>query len=90
MKFRRIISIFIFAVIMVAFFTNPKHSDFNTFLQPQLNNQSSAPLIKYNNSLLYSSAEVTFFSKATQNGQFIAIPRKEKYIGLFGRFWQID
>lgn len=90
MKFRRIVSLFILAIIVVAFFTNPKQSDFTTFIQPEIKQQSAAPLIQYKNNLIYSVAEITFFKQNTEEGRFVANALKEKYIGIFGRFWKVD
>ncbi|HMR82327.1 MAG TPA: hypothetical protein PKE30_04315 [Niabella sp.] len=89
MKFRRLISLLIIAAILIAFFTNPKESDFNTFIQPAISRQQSPPMVEYKNNLIYSNAEITYFNPASVNGKFIAAASKEKYIGLFGRFWKV-
>ncbi|GAB3419790.1 hypothetical protein [Niabella aquatica] len=89
MKFRRLISLLIIAAILIAFFTNPKESDFKTFVEPGITRLSAPPLIEYKNHLIYSNAEITYFHPASVKGKFIAAASKEKYIGLFGRFWKL-
>ncbi len=90
MKFRRLISLLIIAAILGAFFTNPKEADFAKFIQPTVGRVSSPPLIEYESQLLYSNARVTYFSPVSEQGKFVAAASKEKYIGLFGRFWRIN
>ena len=90
MKFRRLVSLFIIAIIVIAFFTNPKEAGFTRFMQPRLSRVNSGPLIQYKNNLLYSVAEVTYFNPSTENGKLVASASKEKYIGLFGRFWKVS
>ena len=90
MKFRRLVSLLIIAVIIIAFFTNPKETDFNAFIQSGIARQSEPPLIEYNNKLLYSSASITYFQPISQQGQFKAAANRENYIGLFGRFWKVN
>lgn len=89
MKFRRLISVLIIAAILIAFFTNPKEADFKTFAQPGISRLSTPPLIEYKNNLIYSNAEITYFNPTSVEGKFIAAASKEKYIGLFGRFWKV-
>lgn len=90
MKFGRIISIIVIALVLIAFFTNPKESDFNTFIIPETGKAQSAPLIEYKNNHIYSTATITFFTPITVNGKFVASASKEKYIGLLGRFWRMN
>lgn len=90
MKFRRLISLLIIAAILIAFFTNPKESDFNAFIHPNIDKASSPPVIEYKSQLIYSNAEITYFHPTSVQGKFIASASKEKYIGLFGRFWKIN
>lgn len=90
MKFRRLISLLIIAAILIAFFTNPKEVDFNKFIQPAAGRVSSPPLIEYESKLIYSNATVTYFSPVSEQGKFVAAASKEKYMGLFGRFWRIN
>lgn len=89
MKFNRIISLIIIAVILIAFLTNPKEADWYNFVRPQIADLQSAPMIDYKNNLIYSSASVTFFSPASRDGKRVATASKEEYIGLFGKFWRI-
>ncbi|WP_409966438.1 hypothetical protein PIECOFPK_00497 [Mycovorax composti] len=88
MKFRRLISLLIIAAILIAFFTNPKEADFYSFIQPTLGKTGSPPLIEYKSHLIYSEGEVTYFNPTSIDGKKIAAATKEKYIGLFGRFWK--
>ncbi len=90
MKFRRLISLIIIAAILVAFFTNPKQADFTRFIQPTTDRVSSPPLIEYESKLIYSNAAVTYFSQVSEQGKLMAAASKEKYIGVFGRFWRIN
>ena len=80
----------IIAAILVAFFTNPKEADFYKLVQPEVSKLQSPPLIEYKSNLLYSNAQVTYFSPSSVEGKFIAAASKEKYIGLFGRFWPVN
>lgn len=89
MKFRRLISLLIIAAILIAFFTNPKESDFHNFIRPNRSGIGSPPIIQYQSHLIYSNAEITYYYPSSVNGKFIASASKEKYIGLFGRFWKI-
>ncbi|MCH5599896.1 hypothetical protein [Niabella ginsengisoli] len=86
MKFRRLISLLIIAVILIAFFTNPKEADFHQFVKPDMGKVQSAPLIEYESRLIYSNATVTYFNPASVEGKIIAAANKEKYIGVFGVF----
>lgn len=90
MKFRRLVSLLIIAAILAAFFTNPKEADFNTFIQPTAARVSAPPLIEYESKLIYSNATVTYFNPVSEQGKMVAAATKEKYIGLFGRFWRIN
>ena len=90
MKFRRLISLLIIAIILIAFFTNPKESDFSQFIKPETGKVQSPPLIEYESRLIYSNATVTYFNPASVEGKIIAAASKEKYIGIFGRFWRIN
>ena len=90
MKFRRLISLLIIAAILIAFFTNPKEAGFSKFIQPTAGKVSAPPLIEYESKLIYSNATVTYFSPVSEQGKLMAAASKEKYIGLFGRFWRIN
>ena len=89
MKFKRIISLIIIAIIVLAFLTNPKEADWYNFVRLQVADLQSAPMIGYKNNLIYSSASITFFSPATEKGKLVATANKEEYIGLFGKFWRL-
>ena len=89
MKFRRIIFLFIIAALLIAFFTNPKESDFTAFIQPNIGKVSSPPLIEYSNHLIYSNADITYYNPTSADGRITAEAGKEHYIGLFGRFWKM-
>lgn len=78
----------VFAAILIAFFTNPKESDFTVYIQPKLRNLSSGPIIEYKNNQIYSIATITYYNTQSQQGRFVATAATEKYIGLFGRFWK--
>lgn len=90
MKFRRLVSLLIIAAILAAFFTNPKEAAFNDFIRPTAGRVSNPPLIEYESKLIYSNATVTYFTPVSEQGKFVAAASKEKYIGLFGRFWRIN
>ncbi|WP_346235960.1 hypothetical protein ABDK00_017890 [Niabella insulamsoli] len=90
MKFRRLVSLLVIAAILIAFFTNPKEEDFTAFIQPNVARLASPPLIEYKNNLIYSNALITYYNTTSVEGKFIAAASKEKYVGLFGRFWKIN
>ncbi len=98
MKFRNVVFLFIAAVILVAWFTRPSYDDFVKFQADKQAQISSPPVIEFTNSFLFSRVQVTYFEKRAvpvplQGDQkaAIAVPRsKEKYLGLFGRFWSLD
>ncbi len=90
MKFQRMIFILIIATIAIAYFTNPKESDFNVFIQPQITGLLSAPLIEYKSKLIYSNATITFFNPVSESGKQIASANRAEYIGIFGRFWKLE
>lgn len=90
MKFRRLISLLIVVVILLAFFTNPKEADLNEMVQPAVSRLQSPPLIEYKSNLIYSNATVTYLNPISVEGKRIAAASKERYIGLFGRFWKLN
>ncbi|GAB3006822.1 hypothetical protein GCM10027051_02950 [Niabella terrae] len=88
MKFRRLISILILLVIVVAFFTNPRKEAFMDFIQSGPATFDAPPTVSYTNHFLYSQAEVTYFRPLTEAGKQIAAASKEQYIGVFGKFFK--
>jgi len=90
MKFRRTIILLILAILLIALFTNPRESDFTVFIQPQIGKVSSPPLIEYESHMIYSNADITYYTPTSKDGQITAEAGKEQYIGLFGRFWKIN
>lgn len=98
MKFRNVVFLFIAAAILAAWFTRPSYDDFLKFQAGQKEQISSPPVIEFTNSFLFSRVQVTYFEKREvkvplpgDQKAAIAVPRsKEKYLGLFGRFWSLD
>ncbi|MFT4093332.1 MAG: hypothetical protein QM640_06805 [Niabella sp.] len=88
MKFRRLISLLIIAVILIAFFTTPKETAFYKLIQSNSSRTIVAPLIEYKNHLIYSEVTLTYFTPVSEQGKTVAVASKSKYIGIFGRFWK--
>lgn len=84
------VMLFVFGVIVIAYFTNPKEGDFTAYIQPKISQLPSAPIIQYKNKLIYSNVEITYFNTISQEGKFVAAAAKENYIGLMGRFWKLN
>lgn len=80
----------IFAAILLAYFTNPKESDFTSFIQPELRNAPSGPIIEYKNRFVYSTATITYYNTISEKGKLMANAAKVNYIGLLGRFWKLN
>jgi hypothetical protein len=97
MKFRTGVFLFIILVLLAAWITKPSAEDFKKFRESS-NTIASPPLIEAKDGFFYSSYTVSYFNvrklstKTNDNTDAaIAVPvSKEKYLGLFGKFWKID
>src|SRR4051812_19209424 len=98
MKFRTIVFLFIIVIFAIAGFTKPGYESFMKFREETDRGQPSPPVIEYKNGFIYSVFTISHFdirqvkdAKANDGNSSIAIPvKKEKYLGLFGRFWSLD
>ena len=94
MKFRNLVFIFIIAILLVAWFTKPGREAFQKFLASE--KISSPPLIEEADGVIYSMYTVSYFgvkeiAPTDSSTKKIAVPlRKEKFLGLFGKFWKLD
>lgn len=90
MKFRRIILVFIFLVLLAAWYTRPSLDKFRDFYRSEMTIEAP-PVIDFSDKFIYTSVEVNFFSPARlKPGQPLKAVsvKKEEYIGLFGRFFK--
>lgn len=98
MKFRNLVFLVIVAVLIAAWYTKPDYDDFVDFREQQPSNLTSPPVIDYSDGFLYSHVTVTYFQPKELSVKIdggakaaVAVPvSKEKYIGLFGKFWQLS
>ncbi|HMR92509.1 MAG TPA: hypothetical protein PKC69_09350 [Chitinophagaceae bacterium] len=92
MKFRWTLLVLIAVALLIAWRTRPGADDFKKWFNAAAKTQTP-PLIEETNSYLYSIYTVSFIEIKKIPGQqeaAVAVPvRKEKYLGLFGRFWKL-
>ena len=91
MKFRRLVLLLIFLVVVAAWFTKPDNEDFRQFYTSQ-GRMASPPVIEFSDRFIYSSVTVNFYTPAQveTGGTMKAVSvKKEEYLGLFGRFWKL-
>ena len=92
MKFRKLVFLLIFLLIVVAWFTKPGLEAFHNYYGMEVQGDTP-PLIDLDDKFIYTTVTVDFY-KATrldagESVKAVSI-RKEKYLGLFGRFWKLD
>lgn len=98
MKFRNVVFLFLVALVLTAWLTRPGASDFEEFRQSLPGAKAMPPVIESQNGVLYSIFTITYFQAqpvavkvADSSKAAVAVPvSKEKYLGLFGRFWKMD
>ena len=93
MKFRKLVIIFILAVVVAAYFTKPTKDDFIKYIQPTVLHTGQPPVVDYQDKFLYANVATTFVDikdAANNNGRLTAPASKATYIGLFGRFWKVN
>jgi len=90
MKFRSIVFLFIIAIIVIGVLTKPGTDAFKEYYSSQ-GGLRTPPVIEYTNGVAYSIFSVTSFGITQPEGdKKLAVPvAKEKYLGLFGRFWKL-
>ncbi len=95
MKFRTLIFLFIAMVVLTAWFTKPDYDDFIVFQQDRAQQFAVPPVIDYSEAFLFSKVDVTYYASVKNAGlnttqNEVAVPvRKESFIGLFSRFWEL-
>jgi hypothetical protein len=97
MKFRNVVLLFIIALLLAAWFTKPSLGDFKKFTESS-NKITAPPMIEVVEGYVYAVYSVSYFdirkipgTKSGKGESEIAVPlKKEKYLGLFGKFWKID
>lgn len=91
MKFRTIVFLFIIAIILIGVFTKPGVDDFKEYYIAQQRSLQTPPVIEYTNGIAYSIFSVrSFAATTTTDNKAVAVPVvKEKYLGLFGKFWKL-
>ncbi|AHF17842.1 hypothetical protein [Niabella soli] len=90
MKFRRSILLFIIGLVLIAYFTKPQKERFMTFIQSA---HQLPPVVDYQDKFLYATVTAVYVdaqNPVTENGRLVAPARKEKYVGVFGRYWKLD
>ncbi|MBN8878951.1 MAG: hypothetical protein J0I32_15490 [Sphingobacteriales bacterium] len=90
MKFRTLVFLFIIAIVLIGALTKPGPDAFKEFYTKE-HTRENPPVIEYTNGVAYSIFSVTSFTAVTTTGNNkMAVPViKEKYLGLFGRFWKL-
>ncbi len=98
MKFRTVVFLFIIGILLVAWFTKPTQEDFKKFRESS-NRISSPPVIEMKDGYVYVLYTISYFDikkvpqiKMSDNKDAaIAVPvSKERYLGLFGKFWKLS
>jgi hypothetical protein len=98
MKFRNVVFIIIIVVLAIAGFTKPDMAAFEKFRQANEKSITTPPVIEYVNGFVYSIFTVSHYDivpATKENGKAkdktVAIAHeKDKYLGLFGKFWKLD
>lgn len=97
MKFRNIVFLVIIIILAIAGITKPTYADFAKFRQTNDAGIGSPPVIEYVNGFVYSVYTVSYFEvkevdkTSGSEKDAIAVPlKKERYLGLFGKFWSLD
>lgn len=90
MKFRTLVFLFIIAIILIGVFTKPGPDAFKEFYTKE-HARENPPVIEYTNGIAYSIFSATSFTATTTtDNKKVAVPVvKEKYLGLFGKFWKL-
>ena len=90
MKFRTLVFLFIIAIVLIGVLTKPGPNAFKEFYIKEYIRESP-PVIEYTNGVAYSIFSATSFTATTTaDNKKVAVPVvKEKYLGLFGRFWKL-
>ena len=98
MKPRQVVLLILIAALLIAWFTKPGKEDLQKYLDIDETGIGSPPIIEYTNGYVYSKFDVSYFdinnAKETYiNGErkMINAPvKKEKWLGVFGKFWKMD
>lgn len=93
MRFRRLVIVLIIAVIAAAFFTKPGKEKLINTLQPVVDEMKAAPVVNFTDKIIFTNVEVVYVdakNPVNNNGRTVAPAKKEKYIGVFGRFWKVN
>lgn len=91
MKFRRLVLLLIFLVLVAAWFTKPGREDFQDYYTGTTR-IGTPPVIEFTDRFIYSSATVSYFTPARiEPGEPLKAVegKKEEFLGLFGRFWKL-
>lgn len=90
MKFRTLVFLFIIAIILIGVLTRPGPDAFKEFYT-KVHANENPPVVEYTNGFAYSIFSATSFAATTtKDNKKIAVPVvKEKYLGLFGKFWKL-
>ncbi|RYY57708.1 MAG: hypothetical protein EOO09_01235 [Chitinophagaceae bacterium] len=91
MKFRRLVLLLIFLVVVAAWYTKPTREEFVQFYTSQAS-LPGPPSIEFTDRFVYSSVTVNFYTPArVEPGEPLKAvsAKKEEYLGLFGRFWKL-
>jgi hypothetical protein len=97
MKFRTIVILFIMAALIAAWYTKPTSEDFKKFREKNAA-FTTPPVIEVQDGFVYAMYTVSYFDikklpkvKISNEEASVAVPKsKEKYLGLYGKFWKID
>ena len=89
MKFRTVVFLVIITIILIGVFTKPGAEAFKEFYAKE-GGIRTPPVIEYEDRVAYSTFSVTSFGVTNTGTKELAVPVvKEKYLGLFGRFWKL-
>lgn len=89
MKFRTIVFLVIITIILIGVFTKPGPEAFKEFYARE-GGIRTPPVIEYADRVAYTTFSVTSFGITNTGTKELAVPVvKEKFLGLFGRFWKL-
>ncbi len=90
MKIRWFFILILIAAMLIAWRTRPSIDDFKAHLHKEVK-IVTPPVIEERNGFLYSLFTLTQvdISEIGKDAPVAVVSKKEKYLGLFGRFWKL-
>lgn len=98
MKPRQVVLLILIAALLIAWFTKPGKEDLKKYLSIDETGIGSSPTIEYTNGYVYSKFEVFYYDDRDAKETYIngerkmvkAPVKKEKWLGVFGKFWKME